>query len=191
MAVAARGGDVAGVIFHSDRGSEICRSATPNASPRSALQPRSGLAGTATTTPRAESFFSTLEWELFRTTHFATRQVARRKSPATSTGTTGSAGTARATGSHRSNTRRSSPPGRPRTSRPRRRRENRPPRSRQSTTTRSGGPDTGAMTGSIDYQRPSTIRGEAHGCRGSELARRAQASGSREGTLVDDANRAR
>jgi putative transposase len=37
-----------------------------------------GRAGSCFDNAAAESFFSTLEWELFRTTHFATKQTARR-----------------------------------------------------------------------------------------------------------------
>ena len=38
-----------------------------------------GRAGSCFDNAAAESFFSTLEWELFRTTHFATKQTARRE----------------------------------------------------------------------------------------------------------------
>ena len=54
-----------------------------------------GRAGSCFDNAAAESWFSTLEWELFRKRHFDTKQTARRRSPGSSTGTTGSAGTAR------------------------------------------------------------------------------------------------
>ncbi len=64
MAVAARGGDVAGVIFHTDRGStytadrfsELCR--------RLGIVQSMGRVGSCFDNAAAESWFSTLEWEV-------------------------------------------------------------------------------------------------------------------------------
>lgn len=79
MAVAARGGKgrVAGVIFHSDRGS------TYTAHDFSALCDRLGIAqsmgrvGSCFDNAAAESFFSTLEHEVLSRHHFKTRKEAQ------------------------------------------------------------------------------------------------------------------
>lgn len=78
MAVAVRGGDVAGTIFHTDRGSEYTAELFAAACSTVAITQSMGRAGSCFDNAAAESFFSTLEWELFRTTHFATKQTARR-----------------------------------------------------------------------------------------------------------------
>jgi len=79
MAVAVRGGDVAGTIFHTDRGSEYSAELFAAACSTVAITQSMGRAGSCFDNAAAESFFSTLEWELFRTTHFATKQTARRE----------------------------------------------------------------------------------------------------------------
>ena len=79
MAIAVRGGDVAGVIFHTDRGSEYTAELFAAACSRSQITQSMGRAGSCLDNAAAESFFSTLEWELFRTTTFATKLSARRE----------------------------------------------------------------------------------------------------------------
>jgi putative transposase len=78
MAVAARGGDVAGVIFHTDRGStytahdftKLCRDLN--------ITQSMGRVGSCFDNAAAESFFSTLEHEVLSRHHFTTREEARR-----------------------------------------------------------------------------------------------------------------
>lgn len=78
MAVAARGGDVQGVIFHTDRGSTytakgftaLCRSV-------GAVQSM-GRVGSCFDNAAAESFFSTLEHEVLSRHHFRTKEDARK-----------------------------------------------------------------------------------------------------------------
>ena len=79
MAVAVRGGDVAGTIFHSDRGSEYSATLFESACRTLAISQSMGRAGSCFDNAAAESWFSTLEWELFRKRRFDTRQVARRE----------------------------------------------------------------------------------------------------------------
>jgi putative transposase len=76
--VAARGGDVRGVIFHSDRGSTytagdftgLCRSV--------GIIQSMGRVGSCFDNAAAESFFSTLEHEVLSRHHFRTREEARK-----------------------------------------------------------------------------------------------------------------
>ena len=79
MAVAVRGGDVRGVIFHTDRGSEeytagdfaaVCE--------RFGITQSMGRVGSALDNAASESFFSTLEFECLRKHHFETKAQARR-----------------------------------------------------------------------------------------------------------------
>jgi putative transposase len=79
MAVTVRGGGVAGTIFHSDRGSEYTADLFEQACTASSITQSMGRAGSCFDNAAAESWFSTLEWELFRTTHFDTKQDARRE----------------------------------------------------------------------------------------------------------------
>jgi putative transposase len=79
MAVAVRGGDVAGTIFHSDRGSEYSATLFESACKTLAISQSMGRAGSCFDNAAAESWFSTLEWELFRKRRFDTKQVARRE----------------------------------------------------------------------------------------------------------------
>ena len=79
MAVAVRGGDVAGTIFHSDRGSEYTATLFEQACSTLAINQSMGRAGSCFDNAAAESWFSTLEWELFRTRRFDTKQDARRE----------------------------------------------------------------------------------------------------------------
>ena len=79
MAVAVRGGDVTGTIFHSDRGSEYTADLFEQACKTLRVSQSMGRVGSCFDNAAAESFFSTLEWELFRLTHFDTKQNARRQ----------------------------------------------------------------------------------------------------------------
>jgi putative transposase len=76
-AVAVRGGDVAGSIFHTDRGSEYSAGLFAAACAACGITQSMGRAGSCFDNAAAESWFSTLEWELFRTTPLATKQAAR------------------------------------------------------------------------------------------------------------------
>ena len=66
MAVAVRGGDVAGTIFHSDRGSEYTADLFEQACATLSITQSMGRVGSCFDNAAAESFFSTVEWELFR-----------------------------------------------------------------------------------------------------------------------------
>jgi putative transposase len=79
MAAAVRGGDVAGTIFHSDRGSEYTATLFESACSTLRISQSMGRAGSCFDNAAAESFFSTVEWELFRKRRFATKQDARRE----------------------------------------------------------------------------------------------------------------
>ena len=110
MAAAVRGGDVAGVIFHTDKGGEYIGELFAPACTRWGSPSR--WAGSARLdNAAAESFNSTLEHELFRA-RFATKQTPAARSPGSSTPTTTSVGTAPARCCHPSPTRPSSPLGR-------------------------------------------------------------------------------
>jgi transposase InsO family protein len=79
MAVAARGGVVAEVVFHSDQGSEYTAEVFRAACRRMGVVQSMGRVGSALDNAAAESLFSSLEFELFRTAGpFATRAEARR-----------------------------------------------------------------------------------------------------------------
>src|SRR6478736_4367817 len=77
VAIAVRGGTVAGVVFHSDQGGEytgdLFRRACRAAGVRQSMG-RTGSLDNAVT----ESFNSTLEFELLSLQHFSTREQARR-----------------------------------------------------------------------------------------------------------------
>ncbi|HSS10392.1 MAG TPA: IS3 family transposase [Acidimicrobiales bacterium] len=79
MAAAVRGGDVRGVIFHSDRGSEYSAGLFRGVCERLGITQSMGRVGSALDNAAAESFFSTLEFELLRKKHFATKADARRE----------------------------------------------------------------------------------------------------------------
>jgi transposase InsO family protein len=78
MAVAIRGGDVRGVIFHSDKGSEYTASAFEGVCARLGITQSMGRVGSALDNAAAESFNSTLEWELLSRHRFATKVEARQ-----------------------------------------------------------------------------------------------------------------
>jgi putative transposase len=77
MAAATRGGDVDGVIFHSDRGSEYTAGATAAACQALGVVQSMGRVGSALDNAAAESFNSTLKVEFVHRHRFATRAEAR------------------------------------------------------------------------------------------------------------------
>jgi putative transposase len=79
MAVAVRGGQVPGVIFHSDRGSEYTAGAFRAACQRLSVCQSMGRPGSALDNAVIESWHSTLEFELRSIEHFATRAAARAR----------------------------------------------------------------------------------------------------------------
>jgi putative transposase len=79
MAVAVRGGQVPGVIFHSDRGSEYTAGAFRAACGRLSVCQSMGRPGSALDNAVIESWHSTLEFELRSVEHFATRAAARAR----------------------------------------------------------------------------------------------------------------
>jgi putative transposase len=77
MAVAARGGNVAGVIFHTDRGSTYTADDFTRLCAKLKITQSMGRVGSCFDNAAAESFFSTLEWEVLSRHHFTTRAEAR------------------------------------------------------------------------------------------------------------------
>lgn len=79
MAVAIRGGTdtIAGVIFHTDAGSEYTAHAFRAACRRVGIKQSMGRPGSALDNAVIESWHSTLEFELRRMEHFATKAEAR------------------------------------------------------------------------------------------------------------------
>jgi putative transposase len=77
VAVAVRGGHVPGVIFHTDQGSEYTAGLFRAACARLSVSQSMGRPGSALDNAVIESWHSTLEFELRRVEHFATRAAAR------------------------------------------------------------------------------------------------------------------
>jgi putative transposase len=77
MAAAVRGGTIAGVIFHTDQGSEYTADLFGAACRNLGVTQSMGRVGSALDNAAAESFFSTLEHELLSRRQFATRAEAR------------------------------------------------------------------------------------------------------------------
>jgi len=77
MAVAARGGNIAGVIFHTDRGSTYTADDFTALCAKLKITQSMGRVGSCFDNAAAESFFSTLEWEALSRHHFSTRDEAR------------------------------------------------------------------------------------------------------------------
>ena len=77
MAVAVRGGHVPGVIMHTDQGSEYTAAYFRAACQRLSISQSMGRPGSALDNAVIESWLSTLEFELRRLEHFATRAAAR------------------------------------------------------------------------------------------------------------------
>lgn len=77
VAIAVRGGDVAGVIFHSDQGGEYTGEVFRAACARAKVRQSMGRTGSALDNAVAESLNSTLQFELLADAHFTTRAQAR------------------------------------------------------------------------------------------------------------------
>jgi transposase InsO family protein len=76
-AIAVRGGSVAGVLFHTDQGGEYTGEHFAAACRTAHVTQSMGRTGSALDNAVAESFNSTLEFEVLRDHHFATREQAR------------------------------------------------------------------------------------------------------------------
>jgi putative transposase len=79
MAAAIRGGDVAGVIFHSDKGSEFTASDFEAACTALGVTQSMGRVGSCFDNAAIESWHSTLEFELLSRRRFSTKAEARRE----------------------------------------------------------------------------------------------------------------
>jgi putative transposase len=79
MAVAVRGGQVPGVILHTDQGSEYTAALVRQACARLGVRQSMGRPGSALDNAVIESWHSTLEFELRSVEHFATRAAARAR----------------------------------------------------------------------------------------------------------------
>jgi transposase InsO family protein len=77
MAVAVRGGQVAGVIMHTDQGSEYTALAFRQACHRLGIRQSMGRPGSALDNAAVEAWHSTLEFELRSRETFATKATAR------------------------------------------------------------------------------------------------------------------
>jgi putative transposase len=77
MAVAVRGGHVPGVLMHTDQGSEYTARLFRRACERLGIAQSMGRPGSALDNAVIESWHSTVEFELRRLEHFATRAAAR------------------------------------------------------------------------------------------------------------------
>jgi putative transposase len=77
MAVAVRGGQVPGVIMHTDQGSEYAAGLVRRACERLGICQSMGRPGSALDNAVIESWHSTLEFELRSVEHFTTRAAAR------------------------------------------------------------------------------------------------------------------
>jgi putative transposase len=82
MAVAVRGGQVPGVIMHTDQGSEYTAKLVRQACARLGIAQSMGRPGSALDNAVIESWHSTLEFELRSVEHFPTRAAARARVPA-------------------------------------------------------------------------------------------------------------
>jgi putative transposase len=77
MALAVRGGQAPGVIFHTDQGSEYTARTFRQACQRLGIRQSMGRPGSALDNAVIESWHSTLEWELRRPEHFTTKAQAK------------------------------------------------------------------------------------------------------------------
>jgi transposase InsO family protein len=82
MAVAVRGGQVPGVIMHTDQGSEYTAGLVRTACQRLSIRQSMGRPGSALDNAVIESWHSTLQFELRALEHFATKAAARARIPA-------------------------------------------------------------------------------------------------------------
>jgi len=79
MAITVRGGQVPGVVFHTDQGSEYTAGTVRAACGRLGIAQSMGRPGSALDNAVIESWHSTLEFELRALEHFATRAAARAR----------------------------------------------------------------------------------------------------------------
>lgn len=132
MAAAVRGGDVAGVVFHSAKGGEYTGDVFATTCESLDVVRSMGRVASALDNAVAESFNSTLEWELLSRRHFVSKDQARREVAGFIDRYNHRRRTAPARCDPRSGSRSSSPPEPPRTLPPSNRsrpRETRPLRS--------------------------------------------------------------
>ncbi len=78
-AVAVRGGDIAGVIFHSDNRTQYTSGEFAKACGRLGITRSTGRTGNALDNAAAESFFSTLQHELISQRAWTTKAQARQE----------------------------------------------------------------------------------------------------------------
>ena len=78
VAIAVRGGDVAGVVLHTDQGGEFTGAALTRVCTRAGITQSMGRTGSALDNAVAESFHSTLEFELLSRNRFTTHDQARQ-----------------------------------------------------------------------------------------------------------------
>ncbi len=74
---AVRGGNISGVIFHSDKGGEYTGDTFAKTCEALGVIQSMGRVGSALDNAAAESFNSTLEWELLSRRRFVTKAQAR------------------------------------------------------------------------------------------------------------------
>jgi transposase InsO family protein len=79
MAAAVRGGNIPGVIFHTDKGGEYTGDTFAETCEALGVVQSMGRVGSALDNAAAESFNSTLEWELLSRRRFATKAQARQE----------------------------------------------------------------------------------------------------------------
>jgi transposase InsO family protein len=77
VAIAIRGGDVTGVVLHTDQGGEFSGGELTRVCARAGIVQSMGRTGSALDNAVAESFHSTLEFELLSRTRFTTHDQAR------------------------------------------------------------------------------------------------------------------
>ena len=82
MAACARGGDVAGVIFHTDRGAQYTAKNFAETCQRLGVTQSMGQPGSALDNAAIESFFATLQKELLNRRTYPTRAAARQDTAA-------------------------------------------------------------------------------------------------------------
>ncbi len=78
VAIAVRGGQVAGVVLHTDQGGEYTGGELARVCARAGITQSMGRTGSALDNAASESFHSTLEFELLSRNRFATHTEARR-----------------------------------------------------------------------------------------------------------------
>jgi putative transposase len=78
MAIAVRGGDVAGVVLHTDQGGEFCGGELVRVCDSAGIVQSMGRTGSALDNAVSESFHSTIEFEVRSRTRLPTREQARR-----------------------------------------------------------------------------------------------------------------